>query len=476
MIYFDNAATTMAKPPEVVEAVAKAMASFGGVGRGVHPASLAAGRAVFDARSRVAHLFDAPDASCVSFAANASAALNIAIQGLLPDGGRAITTAASHNSVLRPLNRARDERSCSVEVVPVGEDASIDFDVLPDGGRAITTAASHNSVLRPLNRARDERSCSVEVVPVGEDASIDFDVYRRALSRGDVDLVCATHSSNVTGDVYDIALMARLAHEAGALFVLDAAQTAGALPFSMRELDVDVVCFTGHKSLLGPQGTGGVCCMPHVSILDAAQTAGALPFSMRELDVDVVCFTGHKSLLGPQGTGGVCCMPHVSIRPLLEGGSGFDSYAERHPRIMPEALEAGTLNAHGIAGLAAGVAFVEERGVARIAEGVRALTDRFEGGVAALSRVRILGGRGGVDRTGIVAIDAEGVDPSELSDMLAFEFDICTRAGAHCAPLMHESLGTADRGAVRFSFSSSNTLDEVDDGLIALERCLVRLR
>lgn len=382
MIYFDNAATTMAKPPEVVEAVAKAMASFGGVGRGVHPASLAAGRAVFDARSRVAHLFDAPDASCVSFAANASAALNIAIQGLLPDGGR-----------------------------------------------AITTAASHNSVLRPLNRARDERSCSVEVVPVGEDASIDFDVYRRALSRGDVDLVCATHSSNVTGDVYDIAFMARLAHEAGALFVLDAAQTAGALPFSMRELDVDVVCFTGHKSLLGPQGTGGVCCMPH-----------------------------------------------VSIRPLLEGGSGFDSYAERHPRIMPEALEAGTLNAHGIAGLAAGVAFVEERGVARIAEGVRALTDRFEGGVAALSRVRILGGRGGVDRTGIVAIDAEGVDPSELSDMLAFEFDICTRAGAHCAPLMHESLGTADRGAVRFSFSSSNTLDEVDDGLIALERCLVRLR
>ncbi len=382
MIYFDNAATTMAKPPEVVEAVAKAMASFGGVGRGVHPASLAAGRAVFDARSRVAHLFDAPDASCVSFAANASAALNIAIQGLLPDGGR-----------------------------------------------AITTAASHNSVLRPLNRARDERSCSVEVVPVGEDASIDFDVYRRELSRGDVDLVCATHSSNVTGDVYDIALMARLAHEAGALFVLDAAQTAGALPFSMRELDVDVVCFTGHKSLLGPQGTGGVCCMPH-----------------------------------------------VSIRPLLEGGSGFDSYAERHPRIMPEALEAGTLNAHGIAGLAAGVAFVEERGVARIAEGVRALTDRFEGGVAALSRVRILGGRGGVDRTGIVAIDAEGVDPSELSDMLAFEFDICTRAGAHCAPLMHESLGTADRGAVRFSFSSSNTLDEVDDGLIALERCLVRLR
>lgn len=382
MIYFDNAATRMAKPPEVVEAVAKAMASFGGVGRGVHPASLAAGRAVFDARSRVAHLFDAPDASCVSFAANATAALNIAIQGLLPDGGR-----------------------------------------------AITTAASHNSVLRPLNRARDERSCSVEVVPVGEDASIDFDVYRRALSRGDVDLVCATHSSNVTGDVYDVALMARLAHEAGALFVLDAAQTAGALPFSMRELGVDVVCFTGHKSLLGPQGTGGVCCMPH-----------------------------------------------VSIRPLLEGGSGFDSYAERHPRIMPEALEAGTLNAHGIAGLAAGVAFVEERGVARIAEGVRALTDRFEDGVTALPRVRTLGGRGGVDRTGIVAIDAEGVDPSELSDMLAFEFDICTRAGAHCAPLMHESLGTADRGAVRFSFSSSNTLDEVDDGLIALERCLVRLR
>lgn len=374
MIYLDNAATTLVKPPEVAEAVARAIGSFGGVGRGVHEASIAAGMAVYDARDRVARLLGAPSASRVAFAANATAALNIAIEGLLPDGGRAVTTAASHNSVLRPLNRARDERGCEVRVAPHGPDGALDFDAL---GR---------------------------------------------LLEGGADLVAVAHASNLTGDVYDAALLARMAHEAGALLVLDAAQTAGALPVDMGALGADIVCFTGHKSLFGPQGTGGL-----------AVAEG------------------------------------VDVPPLLEGGSGTHSFDERHPRFMPEALEAGTLNAHGLAGLAAGVAYLEDVGVEEVARRTAALVERFEAGALSLPGVRALGGRGGVARCGIVALDVAGADSALVADRLAEGFGICVRAGAHCAPLMHRALGTEERGAVRFSFSHFNTADEVDGALEALE-------
>ncbi|WP_080797290.1 aminotransferase class V-fold PLP-dependent enzyme [Arabiibacter massiliensis] len=374
MIYLDNAATTLMKPPEVAEAVARAIGSFGGVGRGVHEASIAAGMAVFDARERTARLLGAPSAARVAFAANATEALNIAIEGLLPDGGRAVTTAASHNSVLRPLFRARDERGCSVEVAPHGADGSLDFAAL-------------------------ER-----------------------LLAGGADLVAVAHASNLTGDVYDAALLARMAHEAGALIVLDAAQTAGALPVDMGALGADVVCFTGHKSLFGPQGTGGL-----------AVAEG------------------------------------VEVSPLLEGGSGTHSFDERHPRFMPEALEAGTLNAHGLAGLAAGIAYLEGVGVDEVARQAAALVERFEAGALAVPGVRVLGGHGGIARCGIVALNVGGADSALVADRLVQDFGICVRAGAHCAPLMHRALGTEGQGAVRFSFSHFNTEYEVDQALEALE-------
>ena len=382
MIYFDNAATTLLKPPEVGQAILEGLGSFGGVGRGVHPASLAAGRAVYQARSRVAQLLGAPGAASVSFANNATMALNIAIDGLA-----------------RP------------------------------GSRLVTTAASHNSVLRPFNRLRDERGCTVEVAPVGPDGALDFDAYERLLEAGDVSLVAATHASNLTGDVYDVGRMAAAAHEVGALFVLDAAQTAGAIPVDMQALGADALCFTGHKSLMGPQGTGGLCVANG-----------------------------------------------VDVPPLLEGGSGTHTYDERHPRFMPEALEAGTINAHGLAGLAAGVAHLQQLGMGAVARTVHAFTERFEAGALAIEGVRVLGGHGGVDRTGVVALVAEGVDPSLLADALARDFGICTRAGAHCAPLMHRALGTEATGAVRFSFCHLNTAEEIEAGLAALETCVKRLR
>lgn len=373
MIYLDNAATTRVKPPEVVEAVAAALGSFGGVGRGAHEASLDAGRAVYDARVKVARLLGAPSAGRVSFTINATMALNIALTGLLPPRGR-----------------------------------------------ALTTAASHNSVLRPLFKARDERGCSVSVAPIEADGSLDFEAYEQRLDG--VDIVVATHASNLTGDVYDVARMAAAAHAAGALFVLDAAQTAGALAVNQAAIGADVVCFTGHKSLYGPQGTGGLCIA--------------------------------------EG---------IDIPPLLEGGSGTQSFEERHPLCLPESLEAGTLNAHGIAGLAAGVDYIERVGIDAIAAHLHEVTDRFESGVSTISGVRILGGHGGVDRSGIVALDTQGVDSALVADRLSQDFGICTRAGAHCAPLMHRAVGTQKRGAVRFSFSHFTTDEEIDAAIRACD-------
>ncbi len=382
MIYFDNAATTMVKPPQVIQTVVEALGSFGGVGRGVHPASLNAGRAVFDARASVARLLGAPSASCVSFALNATMALNITLQGLASSGSR-----------------------------------------------IVTTSASHNSVLRPLFRLRDERNCQIKIAPIRRDGSLNYEEYEHLLVSFRPHIVVATHSSNLTGDVYDIARMARVAHDNGALFVLDAAQTAGSIPLSQEDLGVDVLCFTGHKSLFGPQGTGGLCVVPE-----------------------------------------------VNIPPLLEGGSGTHTFEERHPCFMPEALEAGTVNAHGLAGLCAGIHFIEERGIDSIHAHTRSLVQIFEEEVKLIEGLRVLGGHGGIDRCGIVAIDVDGVDAGRLGDCLAQEYGICVRAGAHCAPLMHRSLGTEDRGAVRFSFSYFNTEEEVERGIRAVKECVTTLR
>lgn len=371
MIYLDNAATTMHKPQTVIDAVCAAMQSFGGPGRGSHQAALDASMAVFGARQAVSDLLGAWGPGSVSFAMNATMALNIAACGLLPAGGVAVTTAASHNSVLRPLNRARDERGCEVRVARIA----------PDG-------------------------------------SLDWESYERALEGAS--LVAVTHASNVTGDVYDVERMAVAAHDAGALFVLDAAQTAGCWPLSVSEVGADVVCFTGHKSLYGPQGTGGLC---------------------------------------------VCS--GLEVPPLLEGGSGVHSFDERHPRFMPEALEAGTANAHGLAGLAAGCRWLSERGVANVQQHVSVLVESFLAGVRETPGVNILGGGSG-RRCGIVAVNVGDVDSGVVADALSQRFGICVRPGAHCAPLMHRALGTEHQGVVRFSFGVMNTQEDVDAAVAAL--------
>ena len=379
MIYFDNAATTRMKPPKVAIAVARAIDTFGGVGRGVHEASIDAGMTVFMARQKLSDLFGGPGAKRLTFAYNATEALNIAICGLLRTGDHAITTAASHNSVLRPLFRAQDAGEIDLSIVPIGADGSLDYDA--------------------------------------------FDAAFRENTR----IAAVTHASNLTGDVYDIARMAEIAHAHGALLVVDAAQTAGVVPIDMATQGLDVVCFTGHKSLYGPQGTGGLCVAE---------------------DVDIAAFK--------------------------VGGSGTHSYDREHPSFMPEHLEAGTLNAHGVAGLLAGVTYIEAKGIDAIRAETQALATRFEEAVRAMPGVRVYGG-GGIDRTGIVALNIADVDSATVADLLNAEFGICTRAGAHCAPLMHEALGTDAQGAVRFSFSHFNTEEEIDAAIAAMQEIVSEL-
>lgn len=380
MIYFDNAATTKQKPAEVGEAIMRALSDFGNVGRGVHGSSLDAGMTVYEVRDAIATLLGAPNASRVSFTSNVTESLNIALVGLLASGDHVITTAASHNSVLRPLYKLEKERGVELTIVPIAPDASVDFDAF-------------EAAFKPNTR-----------------------------------VVAVTHASNLTGDVYNVERMASIAHAHGAILVLDAAQTAGVVPIDM-----------------GAQG------------------------------YDVVCITGHKGLYGPQGTGALALANGIEIEPFKVGGSGMHSYDKEHPRFMPEGLEAGTINGHGIAGLGAGVAFVERIGVNTIAEHEAALAKRLEEGLLEVPGLRVHGGHGGIGRTGIVTFNIGDVDSGLISDALENTYHISTRAGAHCAPLMHIALGTEHQGAVRMSLGWFNTADEVDEAIAAVKEIAASL-
>lgn len=376
MIYLDNAATTMRKPRCVVDAVAAAMGSLGNAGRGASEGSLDAARVVEGCRERVAALLRCARADHVAFAPNSTEALNCAINGLVRPGDRVVTTVLEHNSVLRPLNRLAAERSVTVEHAGC------------DG----------------LGR-------------------LDTDGLERLVSPG-TRAVVVTHASNVTGNVVDVTRVARIAHAAGALCVVDASQTAGCVPVDMTRMGLDVVCFTGHKGLMGPQGTGGL-----------AVAEG------------------------------------VDVRPWNVGGTGVHSFDALQPEGWPTRLEAGTLNGHGLAGLSAALDYLAERGgIAAVGARELAMARRLYEGVRGIAGVTVYGDweAGPRVRTGVVALNVGGVDSAEVSDALMAGWGIATRPGAHCAPLMHEALGTAEQGIVRLSTSWFTTEDEVDAAVEAI--------
>lgn len=376
MIYLDNAATTLRKPREVIDAVAGAMGTLGNAGRGAGGSALDASRALLRAREAVARLLGCPRADHVCFAAGATAALNTAIAG-----------------VVRP------------------------------GDRVVTTVLEHNSVLRPLARLADTRGVEVRYAPCDAHGFLDMRALERMVTPGTRAVVC-THASNVTGDIVDVAGVARIAHAAGA-----------------------------------------------VCIVDAAQTAGAVPVDMASMGIDVACFAGHKGPMGPMGTGGLAVAGDVDVRPLVEGGTGVHSFDRRQPGEWPTRLEAGTQNVPGIAGLAAGISFIEARGgVAAVGAREHALAARLYEGVRSIPGVTVYGGWPVAPERccGIVALNIEGAGSAAVADALMQGWGIAVRAGAHCAPLMHRALGTVERGVVRFSTSWFTEEDEIDAAVEAV--------
>ena len=372
MIYLDNAATTLQKPPQVVDAVVQAMGSFGNSARGTHEGALAASRIIYDTRCKLASLFGCKRADHVAFTCNSTEALNAAIHGCIRSGEHVISTDLEHNSVLRPLYRLEAEENVSVSFVPADKRGNIDY-------------ADFERLLRPETRA----------------------------------VVC-THASNLTGNVLDLARIGAFAHAHGLLFIVDASQSAGVLPIDMEKMHIDVLCFTGHKSLMGPQGTGGLC--------------------VRE---------------------------GVDIRPWKVGGTGVQTYSTAQPAQMPTRLEAGTLNGHGIAGLGASLDFLRETGIDTIHAHETALLRRFVAGAREIPGVTLYGDFDR-ERTAVAALNIGSLDSGEVSDILAEDYGIATRPGAHCAPRLHRALGTEEQGAVRFSFGWYNTEEEVDEALRAV--------
>lgn len=372
MIYLDNAATTLYKPPEVLDAVCAAMRSFGNSGRGVHAGSLSASRTIYAAREAAAALFSCR-ADHVCFTANSTEALNIAISGLLGPEDHVISTDCEHNSVLRPLYRLRGQ-GMGLDFLAAGRAGNLDYTAL-------------EGLLRPNTRA----------------------------------VVC-THASNLTGNLTDLARVAEFCHAHGLLLLIDASQTAGVFPLDMEALGADVVCFTGHKSLMGPQGTGGLC--------------------VRE---------------------------GVEIRPWCVGGTGVQTYLESQPAEYPTRLEAGTRNGHGIAGLLAALEWNRRTGMAAIRACEHARMERFYAGVCGVDGVTVYGDFRTPERAPVVTLNIRSYDSGEVAEVLADRYDICVRAGAHCAPRLHRALGTERQGAVRFSFGYFNTDAEIDAAIDAVK-------
>ncbi len=382
-IYFDNAATSWPKPEAMMNAMIAFNANVGAnPGRSGHRLSVEAGRIVFDARERVASLLGAKDPFTLVFSRNATEAINIAVRGLLRPGDHVITSGMEHNSVMRPLREAERE-GIELEVVP----------------------------------------CS----PTGE---ISPDDAARAIKKNTKALF-VTHASNVTGTIMPVGDLAAMARERGVITCVDAAQTAGSVPIDVDRDAIDILFFTGHKSLYGPQGTGGMYIRK-----------------------------GLESL----------------VAPLERGGTGSRSEYEEHPDFMPDRFESGTPNAIGIAGLGAGVRHIIETGIEKIRSREIALTGLFMEGLAAMGGVTVHGPGDPARKTAVTSFTFEGMSTSDISFELDEHFDVMTRPGLHCAPSAHRTIGTFPGGTVRCSFGIFTTGDEVRAALRAIETIIAKNR
>lgn len=378
MIYLDNAATSWPKPPEVLKAMTDALERSGGnPGRSGHRLSVEAARVVYETREDIAEFFNSGDPMGVIFTGNATHALNIAIYGLLRPGDRAVTTSMEHNSVMRPL------------------------------------------------RHLEKEGVKLCVVPCAQDGTVDLAEMAKAVTPG-TRLVVSVFASNVVGTIMPVKEIASIAHKAGALFLVDAAQAAGALPIDMQELDIDLLAFTGHKALLGAPGSGGLVIRSGV---DASE-----------------------------------------IRTLMRGGTGSQSELEEHPDFLPDKFESGTPNLVGIASLQAGIRWLKQRGIGAIRAREKGLVRQLLEGLSGIPGVKVYGTLDAEKSVAIVSFTAEGKTVSEIGLRLDEEHDVLVRVGLHCAPAAHRTIGSFPQGTVRLAPGVFTTPGEVDIALKAIVR------
>lgn len=371
MIYFDNAATSWPKPLEVARAMAGAIEQFGNAARGAHGPAMAAARQVEKTRLQVASLFNCQDPARVIFTKSATEALNLAL-------------------------------------------ASID-------GHIISGEAEHNSLLRPIFRKGN-----FSLAPLDDQGRYDIQDIKAAL-RPETRALALAHASNVTGNPAPIEELGRLCRDQGLIFILDAAQTAGLAAIDMEALGLDALCFSGHKSLYG------------------------LP-----------------------GTGGICLSPRFSPEPLIVGGSGHHSFDPRQPREYPDRLEAGTINSHGLAALSAGLDYLTSLGPGKALAEAGRLARKFHEGAQGIEGLIFYGDYAAAGRMPLVTLNIAGRPSEEAAAELWDEYGLAVRAGVHCAPLLHRRFKTEAQGALRFSFSHFNRDAELEIALDALKNLVAR--
>lgn len=377
IIYFDNAATSWPKPPAVLAAMQNFMQNIGGSpGRSGHRLSIQAARIVFETREKLASLFNVSDPLRIVLTKNATEALNIAISGSLRPGNHVITSSMEHNSVMRPL-RAMEARGIELTVIPGTSEGLID-------------PAQIAGAIKKNTKA-----------------------------------IFITHASNVTGTVMPVGEIGYIARKHNLILCVDAAQTAGSLPIDVKEMNIDLLAFTGHKSLFGPTGTGGLY--------------------MRE---------GLEK----------------EIEPLCIGGTGSRSEMEIQPNFMPDRFEAGTPNTVGIAGLQAGVEFVLSEGIGKIKKREEDLVKMFIESVKNVPGIILYGEASPGPRIPVVSFNISGIDPGTVALELDECFNIMSRSGLHCAPSAHKTIGAFPSGTVRFSFSYFNTEGEIVEAIEALKQ------
>jgi len=373
MIYFDNAATSFPKPEEVYQAVDKALRVYGAnPGRSGHKMALQAGRVIFETRELLAELFHINDPMQVVFTCNATSALNLGIKGCLENGDHVLLTGMEHNSVIRPIKAL--------------EKMGVEHTVVPCSPQGMLNIKELEAAIRPNSK-----------------------------------MIIATHASNVTGSLMPIIAIGELSHKYNLIFLLDASQTAG-----VYHIDVN------------------------------------------KMHIDLMAFAGHKSLFGPQGTGGLYIRKGLALTEIFQGGTGSKSDRIIQPEMIPDRYESGTLNTPGIAGLGAGVRFILERGLDEIRVHELALAKYMWERLTEIKGIQVYGPGNFSHQAPVISLNLNGLDSSEAAYLLDHQYDIAVRPGIHCSPLAHETIGTLEQGTVRFSIGFFNTNHDVDRALDAL--------